>query len=358
MVKSDGGGCSEVFISKNKILSKTAVVILNWNGKAYLERFLPILIQNTPNAEIVVADNASSDDSAEFMKTYFPEVRFIQNDKNYGFAEGYNLALSEIETKYYVLLNSDIEVTPGWLEPLRGCYGFRQKHSCLSTKNIGFLQQKTLFEYAGASGGFIDKNGFPFCRGRLFNTLEEDHGQYDDLTDIFWASGACLAVRSDMWKKAGGLDPDFFAHMEEIDFCWRLHNMGKRIVVVPKSKVYHIGGGTLPKKSSKKTYLNFRNNYLLLYKNLPSGKLFSSLTLRLFLDWLAAVKFLTEGNAGDFLAVFKAQLHTFFSFGKHKHKRKNNSKFSRKLIYDRSIIFAYFFRKIKKFSDLDSEDFL
>lgn len=338
-------------------MSQTAVVILNWNGKAFLEQFLPLLIERTPNAEIIVADNASTDDSVSFLKEHFSEIKLIENDKNYGFAGGYNVSLSQVDTKYYVLLNSDIEVAPGWLNPLISVLESDESIAACQPKIIDYFKRNT-FEYAGAAGGFIDIHGFPFCRGRLFNTLEEDHGQYDDITDVFWASGACLAVRSEIFNRLGGLDADFFAHMEEIDFCWRLHNHGKRVVVIPESKVFHIGGGTLPKKSSQKTYLNFRNNYLLLYKNLPRKKVFSSLTLRLLLDWMAAVKFLTEGNPEDFFAVFKAQFHTYFSFSKHKHKRKLNPTFSRKFIYRKSIIRDYYLGKKKKFTDLNPEDFI
>lgn len=333
-----------------------AVVILNWNGKSYLERFLPVLIERTPGAEIIVADNASADDSVQFLKTSFPQIRIIQNDKNYGFAEGYNISLSQIDARYFVLLNSDIEVDHNWLEPLVSVMESDSEIAACQPKIIDYYK-RNLFEYAGASGGFIDKLGFPFCRGRIFNSIEEDHGQYDEMTDVFWASGACLMVRADCFKTLGGLDADFFAHMEEIDFCWRLHNHGKKVVVVPESKVFHIGGGTLPKKSSHKTYLNFRNNYLLLFKNLKKHKVFTVLTIRLFLDWFAACKFLSEGNFGDFVAVFKAQLHTYFSFRKHSLKRRKNPSFSEKFMFDRSIVFEHYVRKIKKFSELKPRQF-
>ncbi len=333
-------------------MSKTAVVILNWNGRSYLERFLPMLIDRTPNAEVIVADNASSDDSVDFMKQFYPEITLIINDANYGFAGGYNAALKQVDADYYVLLNSDIEVGEHWLEPLLETMESDNTIAACQPKIMDYYN-RNMFEYAGAAGGFIDKNGFPFCRGRIFNTIEEDTGQYDDFRDIFWASGACLFVRADVYHQLGGLDFDFFAHMEEIDFCWRLHNHGKRVVFVPQSKVYHIGGGTLPKKSSRKTYLNFRNNYLLLYKNLPKGKVFMTLTKRLFIDWIAAFTFLIQGNVNDFAAVFKAQMNTYFSFFKHTSKRKLNPGFSLNYIYPRSIIFEYHLKKKKKFSQLD-----
>jgi GT2 family glycosyltransferase len=336
--------------------TKTAVVILNWNGKPFLERFLPILIEHTQDAEIIIADNDSTDGSIAFLKEIFPEIRLIINGQNLGFAGGYNVALSQIEAEYYVLLNSDIEVETNWLQPLIETMDSDPDIAACQPKIIDFTH-RNLFEYAGASGGFIDKLGFPFCRGRIFITLEEDTGQYDDPGEVFWATGACMMIRSQVYHQLGGLDEDFFAHMEEIDFCWRLHHHGKKVVVVPESKVYHIGGGTLPKNSSKKTYLNFRNNYLLLYKNLPARKIFPVLTIRLFLDWIAAIKFLIEMKPADFLAVFRAQLHSYFSFRKHSFKRKVNSVFSEKMIYKKSIIQEYYFRKKKKFTDLDQNRF-
>lgn len=335
---------------------KTAVVILNWNGKNFLEKFLPLLEERTPGVSIVVADNASSDDSVAFVKDRFSEVQCIVLDQNYGFAGGYNKALSQISAEYYVLLNSDIEVDHNWLAPLEQFMDNNPDVAACQPKIMDFYHRQT-FEYAGASGGFIDRHGFPFCRGRIFDTLEDDHGQYDDVTDVFWATGACMMVRADVYHLLGGLDADFFAHMEEIDFCWRLHNAGYRVAVVPSSKVFHIGGGTLPKKSSRKTFLNFRNNYLLLYKNLPYSHLFRVLTFRLFLDWIGAAKFLFQGNIGDFLAVFKAQRKTFFSFRKHKHKRKLNKDFTRKQSYKKSIVAQYHLKKKNRFSLLQKSDF-
>ena len=242
-------------------MSLVAVVILNWNGKKYLEQFLPSLIEHTgSDAEIVVADNASTDDSLSFLKTNFPSIRVIQNTTNGGFARGYNLALKQVEADYYVLLNSDIEVTANWLKPVISMMEQDEKIGACQPK-IRSFHHRNSFEYAGAAGGYIDEYGYPFCRGRLFLTIEEDNGQYDDTVEISWASGACMFVRSRLFHQLGGLDDDFFAHMEEIDFCWRLHNYGYRVMYCPGSTVYHIGGGTLPKASWRKTYFNFRNNF-------------------------------------------------------------------------------------------------
>ncbi len=251
-------------------MKQAAVVILNWNGKKFLEEFLPSVIKYSSDAaDIIVADNASEDDSVDFLKKNFPQVKIILNEQNYGFAEGYNKALSKVEAKYYILLNSDIEVSKDWIEPVISCMEKDEKIGACQPK-IRSLHEPEMFEYAGASGGFIDKLGYPFCRGRLFHTLEKDNGQYDDKKEVFWATGACLFVRSDLYNKLGGLDSDFFAHMEEIDYCWRLKNYGYKVYVCPESIVYHVGGGTLPKAPYCKTYLNFRNNLTLLYKNLPS----------------------------------------------------------------------------------------
>ena len=234
----------------------TAVVILNWNGKKMLERFLPsVTACTTGDAEVIVADNGSTDDSLDFVRAHYPGMRIIELDKNYGFAGGYNRALEQVEADYFVLLNDDVEVTPGCQPKLL------------------MYDQRDTFEYAGGAGGFIDKYGYPFCRGRMFTTLEKDHGQYDNPSDIFWASGAAMFVRADVWRQLGGLDNDFFAHMEEIDFCWRAKNAGYRVAFCPQSVVYHVGGGTLPKSNPRKTYLNFRNNMALLYKNLPHRRL-------------------------------------------------------------------------------------
>ena len=291
---------------------KVAVVILNWNGKSFLENFLPNVIKYSSSAQIIVADNNSTDDSINFLKAHFPQVTLIINKVNDGFAKGYNTALKQVDAEYYVLLNSDVEVTEDWIEPIIELLD--------SDKNIAACQPKILdyyhknkFEYAGACGGFIDKYGYPFCRGRLFNVLEEDNGQYNTAIEIFWATGACMFIRSKAFWKVGGFDDDYFAHMEEIDVCWRMKNCGYKIYVEPKSVVYHVGGGTLNKLSPRKTFLNFRNNLITLTKNAAPKFLFFKILYRMILDGVAAFKFLFEGSGSHFIAVIKAH----FSFYAH-----------------------------------------
>lgn len=285
---------------------KTAVVILNWNGRHMLERFLPSVVANTTgDAEVIIADNGSTDDSIDFLKKNYPSLRLILMDRNYGFAEGYNKALAQINADYYVLLNDDVEVTPGWNETVVAMMESESDIAIAQPKLLMFDRRDT-FEYAGGAGGFIDKYGYPFCRGRLFSTLEQDKGQYDDRREIFWASGAAMFVKADVWKELGGLDGDFFAHMEEIDFCWRCKNRGYKVMYCPDATVYHVGGGTLPKSSPFKTQLNFRNNLSMLYKNLPDRRRCRVIALRIVLDWVAALSFLLKGNLGEFKAVFKA----------------------------------------------------
>lgn len=337
--------------------TKVAVVILNWNGKRFLEKFLPFLVKyNSTYAEIIIADNASSDDSIEFLKKNYPELRIISNSENGGFAKGYNDALSQVEAEYYVLLNSDIEVTENWIDPVIKLMD--------SDKNIAACQPKICsysnrdeFEYAGAAGGFIDKYGYPFCRGRIFQELEKDNGQYNNATEIFWATGACIFVRAEIFHNLGGLDNDFFAHMEEIDFCWRLKNHGYKIMFCPDSRIYHIGGGTLPKNNPRKTYLNFRNNFYLLYKNLPAGKIFPVFFVRLFLDGIAGFKFLVEGDFKDVVAVTKAHFAFYAAIGKLRKKRKMMKHSSVSGIYGRSIVFEHYLRKKKTFKELDPDKF-
>lgn len=338
-------------------ISKVAIVILNWNGKRFLEKFLPFLIKyNAPYAEIIIADNASADDSVSFLKENYPKIRIIENNENGGFAKGYNDALSQVDAEYYVLLNSDIEVTENWIEPVISLMD--------SDKNIAACQPKIIsynnrneFEYAGAAGGFIDKYGYPFCRGRIFQSMENDEKQFDDTVEIFWATGACMFVRAELFHKLGGLDNDFFAHMEEIDFCWRLKNEGYTIMYCPSSAIFHIGGGTLPKNNPKKTYLNFRNNFFLLYKNLPSNRLFPVFFSRLFLDSIAGMKFLVEGDIKDVIAVTKAHFSFYFSLRKLNRKRKNIKHSEVSCIYKRSIVFEHFLRKKKTFLQLNKQDF-
>jgi GT2 family glycosyltransferase len=336
---------------------RTAVVILNWNGLKFLEKFLPPLLEySREDAAIIVADNASTDGSVAFVSQQFPEVRVIRNPDNGGFSKGYNEALRQIEAEYYILLNSDIEVTPGWIAPL---IRFLDEHPNVAAcqPKIRSWHEREKFEYAGAAGGFIDHYGYPFCRGRIFTSIEEDHGQYDTPEEIFWASGACMFVRAEVYHKLGGLDEDFFAHMEEIDFCWRLHNYGYEVYYHPGSTVFHIGGGTLPKNSSRKTYLNFRNNFFLLYKNLPAGKLFRTFSERLFLDAIAAFKFLIQAGFSDFAAVVKAHFSFYAALPKMRRKRRLLPHGSMKCVYKRNIVFDYYLRDKQKFPQLDPEAF-
>jgi GT2 family glycosyltransferase len=337
---------------------KTAVVILNWNGEKFLKQFLPSLIKNTPDpeTEIIIADNDSKDDSIAFLNENYPELRQIILDKNYGYTGGYNRALMQIEAEYFVLLNSDIEVSENWLTPLVKMMDSDNTIAACQPKILSFYH-KNDFEYAGAAGGFIDKYGYPFCRGRILNTIESDKEQYNDSCDVFWATGSSLVVRAEMFIKVGGLDDDFFAHMEEIDLCWRLKNMGYRIVYNPESVIYHVGGGTLPNNSPFKLYLNFRNNLFLLYKNLPKGKLFGVLFTRMILDGLSAITFLLKLSFKDFYAVLKAHIHFYKSLEKLREKRKKlllDVQVSKhKEMYKRSIVFDYFISKRKSFNDLD-----
>ncbi|PLX20505.1 MAG: hypothetical protein C0597_04105 [Marinilabiliales bacterium] len=336
---------------------KTAVVILNWNGKRFLEKFLPNILKYTSNqdTEIIIADNNSTDDSIIFLNQKFPDIRLILFEKNYGFTGGYNKALEQIEAKYFVLLNSDIEVTENWLSPLIELLDSDNNIAACQPK-IRSYSRKDYFEYAGAAGGFIDKYGYPFCRGRILDTVEKDHGQYEDLTDIFWATGACLVIRAELFKYVGGLDNDFFAHMEEIDLCWRLKNLGYRIVYNSKSTVYHVGGGTLPNNSPFKLFLNYRNNLFLLYKNLSKNKLFQVIISRLLLDGLSASIFLLKLSIPNFIVVFKAHLHFYKSLNSLRIKRKEQllkiEVNHHDEIYPRSIVFDYFLRKKHLFSDL------
>jgi GT2 family glycosyltransferase len=336
---------------------RTAVVILNWNGRKYLEQFLPPLIRySSHDAEIIVADNASRDDSIALLETNYPAVRIIRNKVNEGFARGYNMALNQVEADYYILLNSDIEVTQDWIRPVIDMMEKDPSIAACQPKILSYID-RSKFEYAGAAGGFIDKYGYPFCRGRLFQTLEEDHGQYDDTAEIFWATGACMFVRANIFHQAGGLDEDFFAHMEEIDLCWRLKNLGYKIMYCPKSTVYHIGGGTLPKISWRKTYYNFRNNFYLLYKNLPDDLLVEVFMKRFFLDGIAALKFLFTAGFKDFWAIYKAHTTFYTTLSKTKAKRQKLPHAPLNKVYRRNIVFEYFLRKKRRFSDLDPKNF-
>ncbi len=336
---------------------RTAIVILNWNGQKMLAQYLPTVIEySRDEADIIVADNASTDGSMEWLKKEFPKVRQIILDENYGFADGYNRALKQVDAEYYVLLNSDVEVTHHWLTPLIEEMDAHKEIAACQPKLLS-LHDCDAFEYAGAAGGYIDKYGYPFCRGRVFDTVEDDNGQYDNAQEILWATGACLVVRSEDYWKAGGLDGRFFAHNEEIDLCWRLHIMGRQIWCFPESEVYHLGGGTLPKSNPMKTFLNFRNNLTMLYKNLPDSDLKHVMRIRWFLDYLAAFETLIlNRKLGDFKAIFRAR-HAFknwrHEFDKDRQKirkiaAESGSTDGRSMI---SILREYYLRGHKKYSD-------
>jgi GT2 family glycosyltransferase len=286
--------------------NRIAVVILNFNGAEMLRAFLPSVVDYSPEAEVIVADNCSTDASAQVMREEFPTVRYIQLEKNYGFADGYNRALAQVEAEYFLLLNSDVEVTQGWLAPMLEYMDSHPDVAACQPKLLSYKNKKE-FEYAGACGGFIDKYGYPYCRGRIFDTVEEDKGQYDSVAELFWATGAALMIRAEDYRAAGGLDGTFFAHMEEIDLCWRLRSRGRGIVCIPQSCVYHVGGATLNKSNPRKTYLNFRNNLLMLYKNLPENELSHVMFVRALLDYVAAFKSLLSGDAAGCRAVLQAR---------------------------------------------------
>jgi len=335
----------------------TAIVILNWNGEKYLQQFLPVLIENTTldGVEIIVADNASTDTSLAVLKNLFPSVRTIEFEQNYGFAGGYNKAFAQIEADYYVLLNSDIEVSVNWLEPLIQFMNENKDVAACQPKILSY-QQRTFFEHAGAAGGYIDRFGFPFCRGRVLGIAEEDKGQYNTIADIFWATGACLFIRSELYRKVGGLDDEFFAHMEEIDLCWRLKSRGYRIVCIPESSVFHVGGGALGYESPHKTYLNFRNNLLMLYKNLPAGLLNKTMWWRRIFDYVAALQLFLTGKPKNAKCVIKARRDYKNMQPDFEEKRKQNILFSTtdnaSSIFQKSIILEYYLKGKKTFDSL------
>jgi GT2 family glycosyltransferase len=304
-------------------MTEVAVVILNYNGRNFLKQFLPSVIQFSGKAKIIVADNGSTDDSIQLLETEFAsDVEVIKTGRNRGYCGGYNFALSKTEAEYFVLLNSDVEVTKGWLEPVIDLLKSDTLIAAAQPKILSF-HEKTKFEYAGAAGGFIDAIGYPFCRGRIFSELEEDHGQYNDVRQIFWATGACLFIKAEIFKKLGGLDEEFFAHMEEIDLCWRLNRAGYKVYYQGESEVYHVGGGTLSSSNPRKTHLNFRNGLSLLIKHLPLGKLLWKLPVRLALDWFAAGLFLVKGKPADSKAVLRAHLDFFKNLRSDIAKRKS-----------------------------------
>jgi len=338
------------------VQSKVAVVILNWNGIALLREYLPSVVSTVPDyVKVFLLDNASNDESVSFVKKKYPDIQIIQNDDNSGFALGYNKGLVGVDAEYFVLLNSDIECAQGWVEPI---IDFMDKN-----KQVGACQPKILdhknknsFEYAGASGGHIDALGFPFCRGRIFNELELDEAQYEENSKIFWATGACLFIRSSVFNELKGFDEDFFAHMEEIDLCWRIHRAGHEIYCIPKSKIFHLGGGTLKKLNPQKTYLNFRNNLIMILKNNRRKYFFITIFLKLILDGVAGVKFLLEGSPLHTWSVLKAHFYVYGHFGTILKKRKALKKvFPKKIIhpvYPKSIVISHFLFGKKTFKEL------
>lgn len=329
---------------------KIAIVILNWNGEVLLERFLPSAIEYSKDADIYVADNASTDDSIAFVTTNYPTVKIIKNTENGGFAKGYNDALIHVDADIYCLLNSDVEVTPNWLIPIIDAFSNIPDVAIIQPKILDLLK-KDYFEYAGAGGGFIDQLGYPFCRGRIFQTLERDNGQYDDIKEIFWATGACMFVKKNVFEELNGFDADYFAHQEEVDFCWRAKNHGYKIMYVGTSKVYHLGGSTLSNMNPKKTYLNFRNSLFSITKNLPRRKAFIIIFLRLLLDGIAALRFIWQLRFKHFFAIFRAHLSFYRQFGK-MYKKREKTKFIRKYYFTKSIVWSYFVNRISNFNIL------
>lgn len=326
-----------------------AVVILNWNGAKLLEQFLPSVISYSEIANLYVIDNASTDTSIALLKNTFPTVTIIQNKENFGFAKGYNEGLKSINEPYLALINSDIEVTENWLEPIIETFKKEAKTAIIQPKILDY-NKKTYFEYAGAAGGFIDKYGYPYCRGRIFNTIEADLGQFNDEREIFWASGACLFIRNSVFKELNGFDERFFAHQEEIDLCWRSFNSNYFTRYNPKSVVYHVGGATLDKSNPKKTFLNFRNSLLMLVKNVPKNKLFQVLFIRMILDGIAAFQFLFQLKPKHFIAVLRAH-YSFYNNFSFYYKQKTTGR-KQNYFNTKSIVYSYFVKKNKKFEQL------
>lgn len=327
-------------------MKKIAVVILNWNGRKLLEEFLPSIVRFSPEATIYLADNASSDDSISFVKNTFSSIKIIQNTDNFGFAKGYNQAMRFVEEDYYALVNSDIEVTENWLAPILEIFENQPETAIIQPKILDY-KNKEMFEYAGAGGGFIDKYGFPFCRGRIFQSLEKDNNQYNDEIDIFWASGACFFIRKEIFRKLNGFDEDFFAHQEEIDLCWRAFNLNYKVKYTGKSTVYHVGGATLKESSPHKTFLNFRNSLWMMLKNVPKRKLFQTMFVRLFLDGQAGIQFALHGKFPHLWAILKAHFYFYLFIFKFLNKRESNQYVNYYKI--NSIVYYHFIKKGKVF---------
>jgi len=330
---------------------KIAVVILNWNGRNLLEQFLPSIEKYSENAEIVIADNNSDDDSIEFVKKNYPSFTIIKNSENGGYARGYNQALQHVDADVFALVNSDIEVTKNWLSSIEELFNSNKDISIIQPKILDY-KNKNKFEFAGATGGFIDKLGYPYCRGRVFTEIEEDKGQYNDVSEIFWASGACFFIKSEIFNELGGFDEDYFAHMEEIDLCWRAHNLGKKAVYTPYSKVYHVGGATLSEANSHKTYLNFRNSLFTILKNAPFNEVPFLIMSRLILDGVAGIKFILEGRPKHTFAIIKAHFSFYKYMKKMLDKRGSKSTFSNKYYIHKSVVFQFYILGKKHFNDL------
>ncbi len=328
-------------------MNSIAIVILNWNGKKLLEEFLPFVVKYSPEAAVYVADNASDDDSISFLQEYYPDVTIISNDKNYGYAGGYNKALKEVKEDIYVLLNSDVEVTEGWLSPIVSLFENDTQTAIIQPKILDYYKRDH-YEYAGAAGGFIDKYGFPYCRGRIFNTIEKDSNQYND-SEIFWASGACFCIRREVYWELDGFDDDFFAHQEEIDLCWRAFNSNYKVRFCADSIIYHVGGATLKNSSPRKTFLNFRNSLWMLLKNLPAKQLFPVLFIRLALDGIAGLHFASKGQFLHLFAVLKAHFYFYLKLFYFLNKRQSNQ--YKNYYKNRSIVVRYFMLNGKMFGD-------
>ena len=332
-----------------------AVVILNWNGKPLLEKFLPSVINsNYPNLQIVLGDNCSTDSSVDFVRTTYPMITVVENKRNYGFAEGYNRVLQQVNADYYILLNSDVEVPENWITPVIELMESEETIAAAQPK-IKWQLDKSQYEYAGAAGGYLDQYAFPFCRGRIFDAVEQDLGQYNDVKEVFWASGAALFIKRKAWQLVGGLDGDLFAHMEEIDLCWRLKNLGYKVLFCPDAEVYHVGGGTLQTENPFKTYLNFRNNLIIMQKNLPATDAIFRIAIRMCIDFIAWWHFLLSGKPKFTLAVSKGHWHFIKSINKTNTKRKLHQKpyIQHAGVYNNSVVWAFFIKKIKSFSNLN-----
>ncbi len=329
---------------------KVAVVILNWNGEALLKRFLPSVMNHSEGADIYVVDNASTDGSVAFIKQHYPTIGIVQNDLNGGFAKGYNDGLKSIDADIFCLLNSDVEVTPDWLTPITTVFNTQQDIAIIQPKILD-LKQKDHFEYAGAAGGFIDMLGYPFCRGRIFQALEKDTGQYNDVKEIFWATGACMFIRRNVFESLDGFDEDYFAHQEEVDLCWRAKNAGHKILYVGHSHVYHLGGSTLKNMNPKKTFLNFRNSLYSITKNLPRKKAFPIIFMRLVLDGIAALRFIFQLKFNHCLAILRAHISFYGNFRK-MYKKREKANFILKYHTTTSIVWSHFVHQIKNFNIL------